>query len=612
MLERALELAESIRSTSARAEALGAIAGRLDPDALHSALADLRSIGDQDSCLQTMASFAPFVRETMLEEAFVAARRVTNQARRAQSLVQVARHLPDGLFAEAEHSVGLISDENARDRALADIALGKVDGGDCENGLRIARDVSNETRRADLLVRLAPTLPRKLLREAFADARSLVYDAARAEALAALAQRVPGAQRQAAFEEALAAAQSISSDGRPRAPEEYRAAIEHILEFVDAADLLREISVSLPAGDSGFDSDDPWRRADEWATEQLRATTLATVGSRMAQSGYANDARAAAEQITWEYARAKALAGLLHYSSERVRVDLARECIRTAVQTAERGSAICFYPTWVSVRTIAEVAAEVPRPLIDEAIAAIDSITQRWPADVEHEPGFVEALRQVGLTASPRMLQEALPNVPDLVARLGRVRREEGLVQMCLAQAKVRLSAKVPVPRRGTLRRQALAEATAIVNEEARARAIATLAPFLPDWLVSGALDAIRAIGYERSRAEALVGLAPYLGTTGRMGDAVAIALRIEQVSHRIDALAAVARVLAGAEIPHVNSLWIRALDGEAVLPFAARRTRASLLADLRGLGAIIELLGASEAAAESFRAVDDVAAWWP
>ena len=106
-----------------------------------------------------------------------------------------------------------------------------------------------------------------------------------------------------------------------------------------------------------------------------------------------------------------------------------------------------------------------------------------------------------------------------------------------------------------------------------RAEAPAALAPHLPPNLLAQALAAAREIGNESARAEALAALAPRLAELPR---------------------------------PALYPLW------DETLPLLARRTRPDLLADLRALVPVIHALGGEAAIAETARAIQDTARWWP
>jgi len=69
---------------------------------------------------------------------------------------------------------------------------------------------------------------------------------------------------------------------------------------------------------------------------------------------------------------------------------------------------------------------------------------------------------------------------------------------------------------------------------------------------------------------------------------------------------AALAPRLAELPRPALYPLW------DETLPLLARRTRRDLLADLRALVPVIHALGGAGAIAETARAIQDVARWWP
>ncbi|MGC8947416.1 MAG: hypothetical protein ACP5N6_14815 [Anaerolineae bacterium] len=61
----------------------------------------------------------------------------------------------------------------------------------------------------------------------------------------------------------------------------------------------------------------------------------------------------------------------------------------------------------------------------------------------------------------------------------------------------------------------------------------------------------------------------------------------------------------------HVLYTWLYPCWAET-LPLLARRRRKDLLSDLRALAPVIHALGGKPAAAETFRAIQHVARWWP
>jgi len=142
-----------------------------------------------------------------------------------------------------------------------------------------------------------------------------------------------------------------------------------------------------------------------------------------------------------------------------------------------------------------------------------------------------------------------------------------------------------------------------------RARALAGLAPHLPEPLLREALDAAGKIQDEDDRAHALAGLVPRLAELGHPQEALDAARKIEREFARSHALAGLAPRLAewaGKEPAAARQAW------QETLHLLARRTRPDLLSDLRALSPLLAALGGAEAVAATFRAIQSVGRWWP
>jgi hypothetical protein len=90
------------------------------------------------------------------------------------------------------------------------------------------------------------------------------------------------------------------------------------------------------------------------------------------------------------------------------------------------------------------------------------------------------------------------------------------------------------------------------------------------------------------------------------LGQALEAARAIKQEGSRSEALAALTARLATRPTASLYPLWSR------TLPVLASRTRRALLADLRGFLPVILRLAGPQAAADIFRAIQDVGQWWP
>jgi hypothetical protein len=149
---------------------------------------------------------------------------------------------------------------------------------------------------------------------------------------------------------------------------------------------------------------------------------------------------------------------------------------------------------------------------------------------------------------------------------------------------------------------EALAAAREIKDEYHRARALTALAERLPPKLPPEALAA-REIKDEWRRALALTALAAPLPP--KLPPEALAAREIDEY-HHVDILTALAPRLAELPRPTLYRSW----DG--TLPLLDRRTRRDLLADLQALVPVIHALGGEAAIAETARAIQDIARWWP
>jgi hypothetical protein len=129
-------------------------------------------------------------------------------------------------------------------------------------------------------------------------------------------------------------------------------------------------------------------------------------------------------------------------------------------------------------------------------------------------------------------------------------------------------------PLRGEAWQQAL-EATQELSDSTKAKALAEIAPKLPNPLLQQALDAALAIGNERDRAKALAGLAPHLPET-LLQEALAAARAIEDTDDRAKALAALAPNLPE---PLQEAAWQEALvAAQELLSWTKAKTLAEMV----------------------------------
>ncbi|MDW8373907.1 MAG: AAA family ATPase [Planctomycetota bacterium] len=595
VLREALAAARAIGDEGDRAAALDALAPHLPEVLLPNALATARAIDWEWSRAAALAALAPRLPETLLPDALAAARAIGDEDDRAKALTALAPHLPEAersaVLREALAAARAIGDEDDRAAAL-DALAPHLPEALLPNALATARAIDWEWSRAKALAALAPRLPETLLPDALAAARTIEDAGARAEALGALALHLPEAKRPAVLREALEAARAIDSEWSRaaalaalalRLPEAERSAV--LREALEAAraignewsraaalaalvprlspDLLRN---ALAAARAIGDEDD-------------RADALAALAPHLPET-LLPDALATARAIGDEWSRAKALTALALHLPEAKRPAVLREALEAAC---------AIDGEWSRAKALAALAPHLPEGLLADALAAARTIDWEWS-------------RAEALTALAPHLPETL--LPDALAAARAIRYEEPR-----AAALGALAPRLPEAERSAVLRKALAAARALDDAEDRAAALAALVPHLPEALLPESLAAARALDDAETRAWALTALAPHLPEAERpavLREALEAARAIDREEYRAAALAALAPHLAALPAP----LRYRCLA--ETLPLLARRPRPQLLADLRALMPLITVICGEEAAGEMFRAMQDVARWWP
>ena len=620
LLEQALAAAREIGDESARAEALAALALRLTEMGYpQEALAAAREIRDADDRAQALADLAPHLPEDeqrqVLDEALDTARKIGDESARAQALADLAPRLPPGqqpqVLAEALAAAREIEWESARAEALAALAphlqsemqedalkqfqmiiqeeeesywyhydedqvwgtntaleiadeldqiravfassLAKL--GQVQEALNIAGNIWLESYRAEALADLAPYLPSDLLAEALTAARKIGDADDRARVLAALAPHLPPEQQSQVLDEALDAVKNIGDES----------ALAQAL--ADLAPRLAELGYPQEA----------LAAAREIEDEDDRAQALAALVPRLAELGYPQEALAVVREIRDAKTRTKTLAASAPRLAES---GYPQEALDAAGEIGDE---------YWHAEALAALAPHLPEDLLKQALAAAGEIRDA-DARAEALAALAPRLAEFGY---PQEALAAARNIGDEYAR---------------AQALAALAPHLPPD----LLEQALDVAREIRDADARAEALAALAPYLPPKQQPQALvEALDAIRKSKTlvRFTILAALAPHLPPEQQpqvLAEALAAAREIRLELVRANALAVLAPRLAELPRPALYPLW------DETLPLLARQTRRRLLADLWALVPVIHALGGAEAIAETFRAIQDVAHWWP
>ncbi|MHC5768028.1 MAG: NB-ARC domain-containing protein [Nostoc sp.] len=337
-----------------------------------------------------------------------------------------------------------------------------------QKALAATREIQDKYYRANALSALADKLPPELLPEAIAAARAIQDEYYRANALSALADKLPEL-----LPEALAAAKAIQN-------EYFRANALSAL-----ADKLPELLPEALAAARAIQDED------------YRAKTLSILADKLPE--LLPEALAAARAIQNEYFRANALSALADKLPELLPEALAAA---RAIQSED-----------YRAKTLSALADKLPPELLPEALAATRAIQN-------------EDYRANALNALADKLPELLP---EALAAARAIQDEDYRAETLSA-----LADKLP-----ELLPEALAAAKAIQSEDYRANALSALADKLPPELLPEALAAARAIQSEDYRTKALSALADKLPEL--LPEAIAAARAIQDEYFRANALSALA-----------------------------------------------------------------------
>ncbi|WGV27274.1 NB-ARC domain-containing protein [Halotia branconii] len=390
--------------------------------------------------------------------------------RKVKALAKLIKYLPPNLekLAFSEALSAARAIQYELDRADALSALADKLPEVLPEALAAARTIQDESHRADALSALADKLPPELLPEALAAARTIQYESHRVYALSALADKLPEV-----LPEALAAARAIQDES-------------HRADALSAlADKLPEVLPEALAAARAIED------------ESHRADALSALADKLPPE-LLPEALAAARAIEDESHRLYALNALADKLPEVLPEALA--AARTIQYESHRADAL---------NALADKLPEV----LPEALAAARTI--------QYESHRADALSA---------LADKLPEVlPEALAAARAIQDEK-----YRANALSALADKLP-----EVLPEALAAARAIQDEKYRANALSALADKLPEVLPE-ALSAARAIQYESHRADALSALADKLPPE-LLPKALAAARTIQYESHRVYALNALA-----------------------------------------------------------------------
>ncbi|WP_414755880.1 NB-ARC domain-containing protein, partial [Anabaena sp. CCY 9910] len=398
----------------------------------------------------------------------------SNPDDKANLLTQLANHLPPNLkelaLSKALAAARQIQDESYRADALNSLAP-ILPPDLLSEALAAVREIHDESCRTKALSSLAPILPPDLLSEALAAVREIHDESCRAKALSSLAYKLPEL-----LPEALAIAREIQN-------EYYRACALSRLAPILPPDLLNEALAAVR------------EIHDEWG----RAKALSSLADKLPE--LLPEALAAATEIHNQSGLADALSSL----APILPPELFSKALAAARQIHNESS---------RAKALSSLAIKLPELLLEVLAAA---------TRIQDKSSRAKALSRLAIKL-PEFLSEARP-----VAR-------EFQSESSLADA---LSSLVLILPRD-LFSEALAAARQIHDKSSLADDLSSLAPILLPYVLSEALATAREIQPESSRADALSSLALIL-SPDLLSEALAAVRQIHDKSYRAKALSSLA-----------------------------------------------------------------------
>jgi hypothetical protein len=642
LLEQALSIVRALEDPYRRVEALRVLLPYLTGSLLEAASA--LALSEEEAQAYALSSVAPFFPEGLLPSVLNATARLPQERQRTEVLAALRPRLPEGLLPVALEIVEALRGVEGRTEQLAALAP-RLPEPLREAVLRreMAR-LSQETEehQAEGLTRIASHLSEALLREALSASR--IDDAGEvALALAALAPYLSPEM----LEQAVAYARGLL-DATPRVFA-LASLAPHLAEPPRKAVLAEVYAYNR-------------HEALEYATKKSFPRVpsfdkaLARLGLELAARGSLEEGLQASAAIEEQQDRMRALVNLALSQPEPLRSRVLDRLLPVALSARRRWSANAGYFFVESLVVAAPYLPESSQATAwKEALLALPTIARqdlRGRAIAALAPHLPEALLPEALAVARAIHEDSADRVEALVALAKRLptRLKRPVIQKELAAAQgidnfqfrfyalVRLLPALWEPLRTRVLNEALATAKGFERYHRPGQATAALVPFLSEAQLRAALE----VEAKRGDAEVLAVFVKRLAELGYPEEALALARTLTDPFERPKACADVAAhlgkeppfalvedVLAAVQaialddaraealtqlLPHLLclsptilfALWSKGLHA------LAGRTRRSLVLDLCVLAPVVPQLGGTNAAAETFCAIQDVARWWP
>lgn len=188
LLPNVLSLVQEIDDLYARETILSKLAHRLPNELFSEALSNAREMWSDEALAFVLVAYVPYLPSELLPEALSIARKIKWERARARALTALAERMPE-LLPEALVAARTI--ENRDERAHALTALAKLMPEIQTEALAAVKEIQYTESRVRVLANLVPHLSPNLLPEALTIAREIEDMFWRADALAAISERMP-------------------------------------------------------------------------------------------------------------------------------------------------------------------------------------------------------------------------------------------------------------------------------------------------------------------------------------------------------------------------------------------------------------------------------------
>jgi hypothetical protein len=477
---------------------------------------------------------------------------ISDQRQQAHSLSRLAMYVPSEIKPEMLSTARALSDGYARVIALTGLWRYLPEEIQAEVSLKAFADacaIPNENRRARALISVIPCLSESAKIEALTVARAISRDVLRIDVLVAIAANVPHSVKDSVIAEVLAAIHALSnesdrahviSSAMPVLPDDLKPEVVAAARTIaDMATRAKVLSGFVPylSGSLKIDvRNEALAIASVTTDEDIYAEVLTNVAPDIPEE-LAFEVLTTARAMSQDHARARALCALISWLPAEVKADTTYEAFVASCEATKSGTV--YLPN-----TFVYLAPNFPASFQREAISVIQSIPEGWDRNeslISLAPYLNDDLKVIVVSeilATTRYLLDSstcvmalnnlasyLPhNVQADAIAIANILMKDNVSTNAVHQLTQSMSDSAASELIGNMT-ESLSAIRAITSTHSRASALIDLIPYLSgslrDEVCSEALSVARAISHERSpneylRVRVLSSLIPYVSDASK------------------------------------------------------------------------------------------------